>query len=96
MTKHTKVVPATPLPWDIGQVNQGRFPAYPIFSDKAVVTEVAIRARGGSCQDALYIAHACNSYLKLVEALRYILAHPGDSAQTKRGEALLRELGETE
>lgn len=35
-------------------------------------------------------------YPRLVEALRYLLAHPGDPAQVTRGEALLRELGESE
>lgn len=46
-------------------------------------------------QDAAYIAHACNAYPKLVEALR-IIAHNGpddDSPQTLAAH-ILRELGE--
>lgn len=45
-------------------------------------------------QQAAYIAHACNAYPKLVEALRDVL-NSGERESIKRGVELLHELGES-
>ena len=86
-TKHT---PATPLPWKgPSSVKSSMFPPFLIRGEIPTA-------------DAAYIAHACNSYPKLVEALRDCAewlceAHQG-SDQWERGHAaraLLSELGES-
>ena len=98
MTTHT---PATPLPWRVGQVSAGRFPAYPIIGDQLIVADVTIRARGRSNVDAAYIAHAANAYPRLIEALRSLKDRIGAfngqtacSPEFNAAHALLAELGE--
>lgn len=104
--------PATALPWKVAAVAPGRYPFYPIVSGEHNVAQVDINARGGSNRDAAYIAHACNVYPKLVEALHVELAraeteyaiHEIDQHSAYDGDllalfalrALLRDLGESE
>ena len=86
--------PATPLPWG------SEIDAMIAKCDAAVLKSEYRKATdeiAGFVQGHRdYIVHAANAYPKLVEALRYILAHPDDKAQRERGANLLRELGEAE
>jgi hypothetical protein len=79
--------PATPLPW---QAN-----------DRCIDTmgteqpALATLCHGSPEQNADYIAHACNAYPKLVEALRNVMRSDKFKAAAEfDARLLLRELGE--
>ena len=85
-----QIKPATPLPWTVDP--EGEVAVSIEASNGAIVCEV----RGASNDPAAlaaYIAHACNNYPKLVEALRG-LVHGEASGNYDRAIALLSELGE--
>lgn len=97
--------PATPLPFRIAAVSPARHPSYPIAASiegrTVEVGRVYIAARGGSDKDAAYIAHACNAYPKLVDALQDMAAYQRlvggpENSKFKHVQTLLRELGEAE
>ena len=85
--------PATPLPWKCKQVGdtggKNQVGVYEIRHEPWRVAEYA------NDEDAAYIAHACNAYPKLVEALRSIAKLAwGGKLQQYAAQAILRELGE--
>ena len=102
--------PATPLPWALTRKpssggGQNEIEAAPgnILKNRLI----AVNWSYGDADDrnAAYIAHACNSYPRLVEALRNLreaisnVSIPVDSFDalpTQEVDALLRELGEAE
>ncbi len=88
-TKHT---PATPLPWSAEE--RGLTIHRQVVVGKGLVCQVSRRA--GQAENAAYIAHACNAYPRLVEALRGCLKgrSDADSPQFVLARALLVELGE--
>jgi hypothetical protein len=99
MTKHT---PATPLPWATRKPAKANI--YTLTDNTAAIA-MATHHHGTQKQfeNAAYIAHACNSYPRLVEALREHIAYLGKDVPSydcgKRrsydaARALLRELGE--
>lgn len=91
--------PATPLPWRTvasyqPATKREEMSPYLLAADGDNVAASALRG----VDDAAYIAHACNAYPRLVEALRNCIAEiddgdgmPGDFADAI---ALLRSLGE--
>ena len=105
MTKHA---PATPLPWHLGTRQAEQI----VYDGKgwAVANATVYHGHADGAEtkaNAAYIAHACNKYPQLVQALRammeqYSVAH--DSQTEARlleqgnagavGRALLRSLGE--
>ncbi len=95
MTAHK---PATPLPWAAQPIGvAGKNNDIPISSIEPNVTDAT------HAQDAAYIAHACNAYPRLVEALRQALdfiadrsddLDEGEQHAVGSADALLRELGE--
>lgn len=93
----TNLKPATPLPWRVAAVEEGRFPCYPINDSKGVnISNVYIHARGGSNKDAEYIAHACNAYPKLVDAVQMLTYGSERNPEAWHfAMRLLRELGES-
>jgi hypothetical protein len=83
---------ATPLPW----ASAGRHVQMSAESSGPKLVTVSVeswRAMEYTQQDHAYIAHACNAYPKLVEALRDVAVHANPSIR-KRAAALLRSLGE--
>ncbi len=80
--------PATPLPWDVIKLRK----FYAMFNLRTA-TQLGKLPSG---QDAAYIAHACNAYPRLVEALRGMdpSAPLGNELTWEKARALLRELGE--
>lgn len=90
--------PATALPW----LCKNRF----VFAGTTAVAKTSVAFDGFySDEDAAYIAHACNAYPELVEALRELerTCHPvntvysWDESQRKaiaNARALLAKLGE--
>lgn len=108
MTKHT---PATPLPWKVVQAGDpNNVPR--IMSEKGGVAVLCVNRFMGEkgpskeeMQQAAYLAHACNAYPKLVEALREATESLDDLLRAPKAKhfrqeeatrfyALLRELGE--
>lgn len=86
-TKHT---PATPLPWiaDARALIARDNYTFAIVGNPA--TEVV-----DDQSDARYIAHACNAYPRLVEAVRELLDWADSKDQRVISiRAILRELGE--
>ena len=91
--------PATALPWTIEQIGvtdagprgvDGVFDIGPL--ERRISTVAGL-------EDAAYIAHACNAYPKLVEALREIVDPTGGWTNLRVDNAkaaadLLRSLGE--
>ena len=98
--------PATPLPYKTssgGPVygSDGSVMAVNtacVASRSRIVATVVNRRDSTICaqQDAIYIAHCCNAYPRLVEALRAYVdrAHGRDIPQDVAAAALLRDLGE--
>jgi hypothetical protein len=97
--KMTNNYPATPLPWeyvDNGMVIVARdAPAQlrPVQIAQAVRGLVHDHGPEHATNDINYIAHACNAYPKLVEALRQCSKNDGNRA-VYVAETMLRELGE--
>lgn len=83
--------PKNPLPWEPDEIGDtgGENPVgvYNIYSERNRVAEYLNEG------DAKYIAHACNAYPKLVEALREMVA-PSSVNASDRARNLLRVLGE--
>ena len=69
----TKVQPATPLPWFPRMNTDGQclISAHNGNGGFAFPLEASYGADNGK-EDVLFVAHACNAYPKLVEALRQI------------------------
>lgn len=79
--------PATPLPWRTNQVAKA-------LGGGAILMLPEVTLAG---QNAAYIAHACNAYPKLVQALRECLGAISNRecpTTHERSSTLLRELGE--
>lgn len=87
--------PATPLPWIYDAERQ---PATPICTADRREWIASPFRRVGEEQDARYIAHACNAYPRLVEALRGATEHAalytGDGARGEFPAFTLNEHGE--
>ena len=101
--KHT---PATPLPWVYEpNLERGDARTSGYIRERTITAEYAqlgrsvakaVRFNGSTDQDrnATYIAHACNAYPRLVEALRKVLDPEAAQIKWREARALLRELGE--
>ena len=80
--------PGTPLPWEVDR----EIVLWQAGDDE--LEEVATASRLSACtHDAAYIAHACNAYPKLVEALKRRITTPGANEYAACGK-LLQDLGE--
>ena len=75
----TKNAPATPLPWADPRTiaatwsiwaGEVQVAACRVVDDKGAVVPYMVNHDGDAQKNAAYIAHACNSYPLLVEALR--------------------------
>jgi hypothetical protein len=94
--------PATKLPWHIGLKQAERIVYDATGWAVCNATVYHVKEDADDCKkNAAYIAHACNAYPKLVEALREIVGStPGGFAgdplivARRSAEALLAELGE--
>jgi len=83
-TKHT---PATPLPWRVPITYKPSDGLELLGADDFCVTSFDTEECPQTTGDALYIAHACNSYPKLIDFVR-------SRAGRTDADALLRSLGE--
>lgn len=100
MTKHT---PATATPYHSYEVNNGDANRYRVGTAQHAVAHIAATGRlKDDAQQADYIAHAANAYVRLVEYVRDVIrrtpalsdATPYEMQCFKEARALLRELGE--
>ena len=84
--------PATALPWEVDEEAT-------VCGNNSAVAFTRRRESAYMDEDAAYIAHACNAYPKLVEALREAIGGMEDFGagdMRSRAIAALRELGEEE
>ena len=93
--------PATPLPWKAlrdyypEKATSDEFSPYIVAADGSNVAAAMMQPRERDfLANRAYIAHACNNYPKVVEALRGVL-NSGARSSLERGYAILRELGES-
>lgn len=95
------IKPATSLPWALmDRASDGEYLAGITNmigkSDPLYHAEAHATIDADAAQDAAYIVHACNSYPRLVDALRRVLDSGeinNDAASYLDGRALLREIG---
>jgi len=92
--------PATPLPWALlrdyypANAKTDVFTPYIVGPDGSNVAAAMMQPRERDfLANRAYIAHACNNYPKVVEALRGVL-NSGARESLERGYATMREIGE--